>query len=65
MCFCFDGENALRSYRPDDCRDRQPAANARVPGLIVSHAEPEEQDAGSFGDVGHSRHLAVLLEQMY
>lgn len=66
MCFCFDGQNALRSYRPDDCRDRLPAANAQAPGLTASRGEADEQDAGGlFRDAGHSRRLAVLVEQMY
>ncbi|MDX8519456.1 hypothetical protein [Mesorhizobium dulcispinae] len=66
MCFCFDGENALRAYRPDDCRDRLPVAGAL--GLIASRAGPDQRDAdGLFkpGDAEHDRRLAVLLERMY
>lgn len=68
MCFCFDGENALRAYRPADCRDRLPTANACAPGLIAFFAEPDERDAdGSFklGDARGIPRLAVGLERMY
>ncbi|RWD65024.1 MAG: hypothetical protein E5V89_07610 [Mesorhizobium sp.] len=68
MCFCFDGENALRAYRPDDCRDRLPGASARALVRIASRAGLGQRDAdGLFkpGDTEHDRRLAVLLERMY
>ena len=65
MCFCFDGENALTAYRPDDCRDRLPAESARAPDLIASHAEPD-RDADSPLEPGDGgRRLAVVRERMY
>ncbi|CAN7501901.1 hypothetical protein [Mesorhizobium sp. LjNodule214] len=66
MCFCFDGENAVTAYRPDDCRERLPAASDRVSLPIASRGEPGRL-AGSFEPIDgkHVRRLAVALVPMY
>lgn len=36
MCFCFDGESAVAAYRPDECRERLPAARVFASPPIAS-----------------------------
>ncbi|UVC18662.1 hypothetical protein [Mesorhizobium onobrychidis] len=66
MCFCFDGDNAVAAYRPDDCRERLPATRAVVCLPVASHSEPGAA-VGSLEpiDAEHVRDLAVALVPMY
>ena len=66
MCFCFDGENAVAAYRPDDCRERLPATRPIACLPIAFHSElsavvgsPDPIDAE------YVRHLAVASGPMY
>jgi hypothetical protein len=62
MCFCFDGDNAVTAYRPENCRERLLDASARAERPVTSQSAPNQFRAvGSFepADAGHVRHIAV------
>ncbi|RJT41847.1 hypothetical protein D3227_03885 [Mesorhizobium waimense] len=66
MCFCFDGENAVAAYRPDDCRERLPAAGAPTLRPIASRREPSRLAAALEPiDARQVHHLAAALVPMY
>jgi len=48
MCFCFDGESKVSAFRPDDCRERLPAARARP---IVYRHEPGRIAAAAYDEI--------------
>lgn len=66
MCFCFDGESVVTASRPDDCRERLPAASAPA-WLPTASRDAPRAAAGSFEtvDARHVRHLAAALVPMY
>ncbi|MFD1982778.1 hypothetical protein ACFSOZ_08835 [Mesorhizobium newzealandense] len=68
MCFSFDGESAVVAYRPDDCRERLPAASARASSPIAFGGEPGQHSAAGsfeFAEAEHTRHLAGAPVPLY
>ncbi|PWJ89835.1 hypothetical protein C8D77_106158 [Mesorhizobium loti] len=41
MCFCFDGQGAMKPHRPDSCRERGRGAGAPEVSLSTARGEPD------------------------
>ena len=60
MCFRFDGERAVVAHRPDDCRERLPAASARASSPIASGGEPGQLSASRSFEPADAEHAVRL-----
>ena len=45
MCFCFDGQGAVKPHRPDSCRERGRGAGAAEVPLSTIRGEPGRLEA--------------------